>query len=248
MSIYITGDCHGDYRRFNTQIFPEQKEMTKNDYVIVCGDFGLWSESKEQLWWRNWLDAKPFTTLWVDGNHENYDLLQQYPVEEWCGGKIHRITPSIIHLMRGQVFQIDGCRIFTFGGAQSHDIQGGVLDPDDPDFHEKKKELDRGYLPYRINHVSWWAEELPSEEEYQEGLRNIKTCGGEVDFVVSHCVSTTAQAILSHGTYKADALTDYFMQVEQMLQFKKWFCGHYHDNQNIDEKHLLLYEQIIRIW
>lgn len=40
--IYITGDCHGDYRRFSTQVFPEQKGMSKQDYVIICGDFGLW--------------------------------------------------------------------------------------------------------------------------------------------------------------------------------------------------------------
>ena len=73
--IFITGDCHGDYRRFRTDIFIEQKEMTKDDFVIVCGDFGLWDESGEQKYWRKWLSGKPFTTLWVDGNHENYDLL-----------------------------------------------------------------------------------------------------------------------------------------------------------------------------
>src|SRR5699024_4647782 len=114
MSIYITGDCHGDYRRFSTEIFPEQYTMGKNDYVIVCGDFGYWSEDREQLWWRKWLDKKPFTTLWVDGNHENYDLLAVCPVEEWNGGKVQHVAPSIIHLMRGQVYDIDGCRIFAF--------------------------------------------------------------------------------------------------------------------------------------
>ena len=38
MSIYITGDGHGDYRRFSMKRFPEQKEMTKDDCVIICGD------------------------------------------------------------------------------------------------------------------------------------------------------------------------------------------------------------------
>lgn len=248
MAIYITGDCHGDYRRFNTESFPEQKEMTKEDYMIVCGDFGFWSESSEQIWWRKWLEKKPFSTLWVDGNHENYDLLKKYPVEEWHGGKIQRITPSIIHLMRGQVFEIDGCRIFTFGGAQSHDIDGGILDPDDLEFHEKKKVLDQSCLPYRINHISWWREELPSKEEYEEGLRNVKVCGNGVDYIITHCASSTIQAILGGGMYKPDRLTDYFMEVEGKLQFKKWFFGHYHDNRNVDEKHILLYEQMIQIW
>lgn len=248
MAIYITGDCHSDYRRFDTDCFPEQKEMTKNDYVIVCGDFGYWSEDAEQLWWRDWLEQKPFTTLWVDGNHENYDMLKECPVEEWNGGKIQRITPSIIHLMRGQVFEIDGCRIFTFGGAQSHDIQGGILEPDDPDFKKKKHELNKGFLPYRINHISWWKEELPSKKECEEGFRNIEACGSEVEYVVSHCASTTVQALLSGGMYKSDRLTDYLMEVEEKLRFKKWFFGHYHDNRNVDEKHILLYEQLVRIW
>lgn len=39
MSVYITGDCHGDYRKFNITNFPEQKDLTRDDYVIVTGDF-----------------------------------------------------------------------------------------------------------------------------------------------------------------------------------------------------------------
>lgn len=110
--IYITGDCHRDFERFNMSIFPEQREMTKEDFVIVCGDFGgVWNkkeESKEETWLMDWLDCKSFTTLFVDGNHENFDRLYDYPVEEWHGGKVHKIRPSVIHLMRGQVFDIDG--------------------------------------------------------------------------------------------------------------------------------------------
>ena len=89
--IYITGDCHREYRRFNTQNFPEQKEMTKEDYVIICGDFGgVWSfekEDKEEKHLLDWLEEKPFTTLYVDGNHENFDRLYGYPIEHWQGGK-----------------------------------------------------------------------------------------------------------------------------------------------------------------
>ncbi len=127
--IYITGDCHADFRRFSTNIFPEQREMTKEDYVIICGDFGgVWNkdeESPREKWDLNWLEDKPFTTLFVDGNHENFDRLYSYPVEKWHGGKVHKIRDSVIHLMRGQVFEIEDRKIFTFGGASSHDVQGG---------------------------------------------------------------------------------------------------------------------------
>ncbi len=105
--IYITGDCHGNYCKFNTNAFPEQKYMTKDDYVIICGDFGFWDNSKEQNYWRNWLEKKPFTTLWVDGNHENYDLLSTIETDTWNGGKVQFIKPSDINLMCGQVYEID---------------------------------------------------------------------------------------------------------------------------------------------
>ena len=69
--------------------------------------------------------------------------------------------------MRGQIFELEGKKIFSFGGASSHDIDGGILELDDPNFKRKKKNLDKGWRPYRINHLSWWKEELPSEEEMQ---------------------------------------------------------------------------------
>lgn len=249
--IYISGDCHQEFRRFSTRNFPEQKGMTKEDYVIICGDFGgVWNkdkESKEEKGLLDWLESKPFTTLFVDGNHENFDRLYAYPVEMWQGGKVHRIRPSVIHLMRGQVFEIDGASFFTFGGASSHDIYGGILEPDDPDFKSKKKALDRGYLPYRINHISWWERELPTEEEMEEGRRNLAAHGNAVDFIVTHCCASSTQAVLGKGLFKPDILTVYLEEIRQKTTFKKWFFGHYHDNVNVNAEEILLYEQTIRI-
>ena len=117
--------------------------MNKDDYVIICGDFGgVWdanTESKHEKYWLDWLEEHSFTILFVDGNHENFDRLKEYPVKEWNGGKVHELRPHVLHLMRGQVFIIDGKKVFTFGGASSHDIQGGVLNKDDPDFMKKKE-------------------------------------------------------------------------------------------------------------
>lgn len=249
--IFITGDCHKNFERFNKSNFPEQEEMCKDDYVIICGDFGgVWNkdkESKEETMLMDWLDCKPFTTLFVDGNHENFDRLYQYPVEEWNGGKVHKIRPSVIHLMRGQVFTIAGKKIFTFGGAKSHDISGGILELDDPEFAKKRKELDRGWEPYRINHLSWWEQELPTEEEMEEGRRNLEANGNEVDYIVSHCCASSTQVLLGGGMYKVDYLNKYLEEVRQSVKFKKWFFGHYHDNRNVNAEEILLYEQIIQI-
>ena len=247
----MTGDCHQDFRRFNARNFPEQREMTKEDYVIICGDFGgVWNkggESGEEKHLLDWLEGKPFTTLFVDGNHENFDRLYACPEEEWHGGRVHKIRPSVVHLMRGQVFEIDWKRIFTFGGAASHDIDGGILEPEDPDFQKKKRRLDRGWRPYRINHVSWWRQELPSQEEMEEGRRNLAAHGNTVDFIVTHCCASGTQALLGGAMYRPDIATAYLEEIRQNTRFKKWFFGHYHDNRNVNAEEILLYEQIIRI-
>ena len=149
--------------------------------------------------------------------------------------------------MRGQVFEIDGKKIFTFGGASSHDITGGILETDDPNFKQKKKKLDKGYEPYRINHLTWWEQELANEDEMQEGRNNLRAHDYTVDYIVTHCCSSSTQELLGRSIYKPDRETDYLEFIKKHVSYKKWFFGHYHDNRNISDKEILIYEQIIRI-
>ena len=165
----------------------------------------------------------------------------------WHGGKVHELRPHVLHLMRGQIFEIDGKKIFTFGGASSHDITGGILETDDPNFKEKKKRLERSYEPFRINHLSWWAQELANEEEMQEGRNNLRAHDYMVDYIVTHCCSTSTQTLLDGSLYKPDRETDYLEFIKNYTNYKKWFFGHYHDNRNISDKEILIYEQMIRI-
>lgn len=246
--IFVTGDTHGDWMtRLNSRSFPEGVGLTKDDYVIICGDFGLWHDTKEERYNLEWLDSKPFTTLFVCGNHENYDRLYEYPVEKWCGGKIHKICSSVFHLMRGQVFDIQGKRFFTFGGASSHDVQDGILEPDDPRISKWYRDYDK---MFRINHTSWWKEELPSEEEMTEGMMNLKQNGLQVDYIVTHSpyASVLCQMDQGSGVYKTDILTDYLQEIKESVEYKKWFFGHMHVNQNfLGDNAIAIYEQIIRI-
>ena len=100
---------------------------------------------------------------------------------------------------------------------------------------------------FRINHKSWWKEELPSEEEMQEGIYNLNDSGNKVDFIFTHCAASSTAALLSHGLYKPDSLTDYFEEIKNKVEFKKWLFGHYHDNKAVNDKEILLYDQIVRI-
>lgn len=255
MAVWITGDIHGNPQRFSTDIFPEQKEMTKDDVVIILGDFGLvWDysgENKTEKYWLDWLENKPFTTLFIDGNHDNFDRLDNCPIEQWHGGNVHFIRPSVIHLMRGQIFDIEDKSFFAFGGASSHDISAGILEPDDPDFKEKKKKLDKNpYALYRINHVSWWERELPNEEEMNEGLANLKKQNNKVDYIITHSPYTSLLRQMDGGSglYQRDRLTDYLQEIKQNVDYKHWMFGHFHQNKTFHwERSSCLYEQIIRI-
>ena len=248
MAIFITGDTHGDFRRFKKEVFYEQAELTKRDYVICCGDLGgIWDGSAEEQGQLDWLENRPFTTLFVSGNHENFDLLAKYPTEEWHGGTVQRIRPSVIHLMRGQVYDIQGKTFFTMGGASSHDIQDGILEPDDPLFKKKCRQLDARGAMYRVNHLSWWKEELPSKEEYQTARANLDRTGWAVDYIITHCCPSSVQDAFSGGFYRKDALTEFFDEVDQRCKFKYWFFGHYHEDMVVKKKYVMLYEQIIRL-
>lgn len=245
--IFATGDTHGNFRRFAAKHFPEQRQMNRRDYVIICGDFGgVWDDSPEERYWLDWLDNKPFTTLWVDGNHENYDMLHRLPVEEWRGGNVQRVRPNILRLMRGQLYDIDGYTFFAMGGARSHDIKDGILDPDAPDFKGLRRELKAQKAQFRVLHEEWWPEELPSVAEYMEALRTLERTEWSVDYVLTHCAPAriTKEIIPTH---EPDPLTAFLDMVSKRLNFHYWLFGHYHDNQIIRDKYVLLWEQIVQI-
>lgn len=255
--VFITGDCHSDVGRLSVNSFFEQKEMNNQEenYVIILGDFGLvWNrneESASEKWWLDWLENKPFTTLFVDGNHENFDRLYQYPIKEWHGGKVHEIRPHILHLMRGEVFDIEGKKFFAFGGASCHDILDGVLDPDDfdtyDDFREVWKRWDKDGKMFRVKGFSWWERELPTEEEMQNGINNLEKHNWKVDYILSHTPSASVISLLGHGYYVQDRLTKYLEDIRSKIDYKRMFSGHMHMNKAVNEKDILLYEQIIRI-
>jgi len=246
---FATGDTHGDWSRFRSGNFPEGKTLTRDDYVFIMGDFGIWDDSVREKQAFDWLSQKPYTICFVSGNHENYDMLEQMPVEVWCGGKVNFIRDNIIHLRRGQVFTINGVKIFTFGGARSHDIQQGILEPDDPQFYKKKMILSKLGGMYRINHISWWEQEMPGENELEEGVRNLEKHKWKVDYIFTHCAATDIQNQLTgeSAAYQPDRLTDYLEVIRRRVEYRWWVFGHYHMNCCMNDRDVVLYDQIVMI-
>lgn len=223
--VFVTGDTHRtlDSKKLSLEKFVEGRNLTKDDYVIVCGDFGFtWDNSPYEICEREHLCTLPYTILFIDGNHENFDLLKTFPEIEMFGGTVRQIASSVFHLKRGQVLNIDGNSIFVMGGATSHDR------------HARKEGTE------------WWPEEIPSKEEFEQGLDALDACGWKVDYVITHCTPRSIQ-IMIDKYFINDDLTKYLERVKEDLIFKKWYFGHYHMDKDMTDKFRLIYDDIIRL-
>lgn len=225
--IYFVGDIHRniDISKLNTENFPEQRTLTKNDYVIICGDFGcVWDDSKSDKYWLDWFNTRNYTTLFCDGNHENFDLLYEYPVEERFGGHVGVLRDSVFHLKRGEIYEIDNLRIFTFGGAASHD------------------------KAYRKEGVSWWPQELATKEKLDKGLDILESIDYDIDIVISHTCPESVMNKLFIGSKSITILEQYFEVIRNNLDERNidynWYFGHFHQDKTFDDKFHCLYEKI----
>ncbi len=225
--ILITGDTHGTIDYNKIKIINNANILSKDDYLIIAGDFGGLFFEKELEKQLSYYTKLPFMVLFVDGNHENFDLINSYPVSIWNGGKVHIIKDNIIHLMRGQIFTIEGKTIFTFGGGTSIDKM------------------------FRKEHVSWWKEEIPSEEEVEEGINNLKKYNNNVDYVITHSIdsNTLNDPRLFFEGRKCEVFEDNLIldKFENIIEYKHWYFGHYHKDVKINDKKTALYNTIYEL-
>ena len=224
--IFITGDTHIplDISKLNSDKFPQQKELTKNDYVIICGDFGgIWYGNEKDNYWLNWLEKKNFTTLFVDGNHENFAALSQYEECSWNGGKVQFIRPSVIHLMRGYVFDLEGIKIFAMGGARSSDRM------------------------FRTIGKSWWPQEMPNAEEIRRARQNLAINDNQADIMITHDAPQSIARMIDFAKSEDDELMPFFDELRNTVGYRHWYFGHFHEDWKVDESHTAVYNKIIQL-
>lgn len=227
MKIFLTGDIHNflDIKKLNTKNFPIQKELTKNDHLIILGDFGFpWvdGESREDKYWLDWLNNKNFTTLYLDGNHENFNALNKYPEVEYKGAMCHQLRDSVYHIKRGEVITLDNINFLCMGGAVS---------------------IDRAY---RTENISWWKEEVPSYQEWEKAFSNVS----KADVILSH---DGPYSLLNRFLgVKKDSVNQMLDRLlESDMGANKWFFGHHHINKGWEYKGIdfyCLYKTIVDFW
>jgi hypothetical protein len=229
MAIFVCGDTHCpiDIKKLTTKEWPDQKELTKEDILIILGDCGLlWASNwdKEELYWAKWLTSKRFLTCFIDGNHENFDRINKLPIIPFHGGlagiAYEDNNGIILHLKRGEVYNISGSTIFTFGGAQSTDKE------------------------HRIFGLSWWPEEVPNYAECDHAIENLEKVNFKVDYILTHTAPTSIITDFSfiNASKRIDDPTSRFLEdVLKRTEFKQWHFGHFHTTQHKDMKFLCHY-------
>lgn len=223
--IFITGDTHGtkDISKLPFY-FAERDDVSKEDYLIICGDVAVCgSGGPDESEARKILRELPVTVLFCDGNHENFLYLDDYPEEYWNGGKVHFIEEDIIHLTRGQIFEIDNKTFLVCGGAFSADYMD------------------------RVDGMDWFSDrEMPSEEEYRELWRNVDKAGYEVDYIITHTGPEEILDELGFPGYDEQAKQSrVFQDIAERVDFKAWFFGHLHVDESVEDTYFCLFNDII---
>ncbi|MCP4727163.1 MAG: metallophosphoesterase [bacterium] len=222
-TIYLTGDMHGIKE---VDKILEIDFIRENDLLIILGDFGLIWEGKESDDALNMLTELPFEILFIDGNHENFDLLFRYPKSRRYGGDVHIIASNIFHLMRGEIYDISGRSFFAFGGGYSSDWK------------------------YRTKGINWWEAEQATDQEKSNAISSLEECEYTVDYVLSHVPDMQNQISMTNGIPmepEEDGTALFLGEIKSSLTYKQWFCGHFHMDLWINEKDLMLYKNIIKL-
>jgi|LGVE01.1.fsa_nt_gb hypothetical protein len=222
MAIYVTGDIHRSLLKLNHIKYLAGLTLTKDDILIIAGDFGL-------LWYGELIDSKlltelnnkPWTTLFIDGNHENFDLLDKLPTVEKYGNDVGYVRDSIYHLRRGRVYDILGTSIFTFGGGLS-------IDKDT-----------------RTEGVDWWSREYASTEELDLAWKSIHK-HHKVDYVISHTPPSNILEYMVTNKF-LDLTGEHLRDISQVLLYDHWYFGHMHVDAEITEKFTCVYNKFIKL-
>ena len=222
--VYVTGDMHGCLERLYDKGI---RRLKSGDVLIVCGDFGyIYGGSKDEKAVINYLSQRKFVTAFVDGTHDDLTRINRCRTTVWKGGHVHRISGNLFHLMRGQIFEIEGNSFFTFGGGESTD---------------KDMRLEQG---------NWWREEEPTPAEMAEGAKKLDEANCRVDYIITHEPPSLVKSaiLLRRGSLaRVNKLNGYLEEIGRSCKYKHWYFGSLHEDRVITPRHTCVFKNTIAI-
>lgn len=249
--VFITGDVHGfEFDRFSYKNNPWLRDLTENDTIIVVGDWSIpWNDTTKKYdeHWLKWFDDKPWATLIVAGNHDNYWKYTSYPLMKYMNNidtdynaYCNPEYPKIRYITGPQYLWLDGYRLLAIPGADSQDISDGILDPTKPDYKQRRHDMRlHGHNRFRTLGVDWWPEEKIDAKRAESLARGIIRNDLPVDAIISHDVPSsylTYDVDYQHFTPNDGELC--LEKVRQMIQPKYFVCGHLHQEASVYDSRL----------
>ncbi len=215
--VIVTGDMHGDEERLYDAGL---RQLSAGDTLIIAGDFGfLWDGSKREKKILKYLGTRKYNVCFLDGAHDDVSKLNRYRKTVYKGGVVHRIYKKLYHMCRGQIFTIDGLKIYTFGGGEVTDLA-----------------------------VPGSDEKLPTREEMLEGSENLAECSDTVDYIITHEPPAKIKNALRFRSQKpsdVNVLNAYFEELNSNCKFRKWYFGSIHLDKEITPRHTSVFMDYI---
>lgn len=217
--IYITGDTHARFER--VELFCKENNTSKDDILIILGDAGLnYYCNKRDTKLKEYVSSLPITIFSIHGNHEERPFnIDSYKLVDFCGGKvwIEDEFPNLLFAKDGEVYDFNGISTLVVGGAYSVDK-----------FYRQMM----GYM--------WFKDEQPSEEIKREVEEKLENIGWNIDCVLTHTTPVKYEPVewFLSGVNQStvDKSTELWLDIiEEKLNYKKWYCGHYHGEKKIDK-------------
>lgn len=215
---YVTGDIHGDHMAIDYLAH----HLRSGDTLFITGDLG----GNEDFF--DYISHQSFNIIYVDGNHEPFHLLNEYPISHTNGTKIQYIRPNLIRILRGEILEWQGKTLFAFGGGYSRD------------------------KAYRAPGYTWFPEELPSHEEYENARKNLASLNNKVDYILSHTAPIDSIEYMYHtgrissvyDNHKELSLNFFLRWIEETVDYDKWYFGHFHTDKELWKNQIAVFEGI----
>lgn len=102
---------------------------------------------------------------------------------------------------------------------------------------------------YRTEGITWFPEEIPSKEEYEEGWKNLEKADFQVDYILSHTAPREVAAAIGYGELSDDEveLRQFLQRVADETEFTAWYFGHFHEDTDVEGQFFCLYEEIVEL-
>ena len=224
--VYLTGNIHGNVRDALWLI--QKHQITHRDILVLLGDVGLnyYGNDQGDKKRKRLLDFAGVPILCIHGNHEERPFnIQSYGEITWHDGIVYveEKYPNLLFAKDGEIYDLEGHTAIAIGGAYSVDKF------------------------YRLrNGMNWFPDEQPSAEIKQNVEQRLSNRDWKIEVVLSHTcpqkyvpieafMPGLDQSLVDHST---EEWLDY---LESELNYKAWFCGHWHIDKRIDKMHFLMH-------